>query len=140
MLAGHPRPLVRAAPSGLPFFFVLMPQKITHLKVCRLRVQVQKNLNMNINQARYWCASAAHVEPKNWLAWETNLAEMPSSVYQLVQVKIILFDADLLRVNVDMPGTRHTISKLLYYKPPDQKWNRPTIKDQAKNPTKKKPP
>jgi hypothetical protein len=109
------------------------------LHVQRLRSKVQKDLSLNINQARCWCAAAALVDPSNWLSWETGDFEMPVAVWQLVQVKALLFNSDLLRVNLDVPGVRYTQGLPVFHDfGVQKKWERPTINDQAKTATKRK--
>jgi hypothetical protein len=109
------------------------------LHVQRLRSKVQKDLSLNINQARCWCAAAALVDPSIWLAWETGDYEIPAATFQLAQVKALLFNADLLRVNLDVPGVRYTQGLAVFHDfGVQKKWKRPTIKDQAKTVTERK--
>lgn len=109
------------------------------LHVQRLRSKLQKDLSLNINQARCWLAAAALVEPSNWLAWETGDFEMPVAVWQLVQVKTLLFNVDLLRVNLDVPGVRYTQGLPVFRDfGVQKKYKRPTIRDQAKKATERK--
>lgn len=100
------------------FFFkkIIMHKSPNTLAVQRLRSKVQKNFDLNINQARCWCAAAALAEPRQWLGWETGAFEMPPATYQLVQVKALLVDRALFSVSPDIPGVRYTSALSIYWR------------------------
>lgn len=86
-----------------PFFFMIDYAPPKPLKIKRLREQVSRKLNFSINQSRLWCAQACIVRPNLFLDWEAGTYEMPPGLFQLLQLKVMLIDADLLSP-IAIPG------------------------------------
>ena len=86
----------------------------TPLKIKRLREQIARKLNLNINQARIWCAQACIVRPPMFVDWENGEYEMPPGLFQLLQVKALLIDADLLNPLSDVPGRTYRHGRLKF--------------------------
>lgn len=83
------------------------------LKIQRLRSQVQKKLNININEARVWCSSACLTDPHIWLGWELGTYEMHPGLFQLLQLKLTMIDPELMQ-KVPLPAVRYTLGLSIY--------------------------
>jgi hypothetical protein len=137
MLREFPPRLTRQLSPDLSGLFFWEKQMIDYkppkpLHVQRLRSRVQKDLSLNINQARCWCAAAAIVDPSVWLSWEIGTYEMPAANWQLIQIKALLFDSDLLKMHAELPGVRYTLGVPVFgnFRAVQQS-KRLTIKEQA---------
>lgn len=97
------------------------------LKIKRLREQASKKFNLNINQARLWCAQAVLVRPNLFLDWESGAYDMPPGLFQLLQLKLLVMDSDLMSP-ISVPGRAYIFGslKMNTLDPTPRRYRKPT--------------